>query len=88
MPALVILEFIVLFLKDFVAAVAEMVIQDAEEVQLSFEAAGALVLGIMQCSPTVKLDDVAEEIRVAIEEIFISFLVEEVISSCASQERV
>ena len=85
---LIVLELFVFFLEYFVAAVAEAVTDDAKEVELSSEAASAFVFRIVKCSFAVELDDVCEEIGVAIKEVFILVLVKEYISSGASEECV
>lgn len=80
MAALIVFKFLVFFLENLKATITQMVLHDAEEVELSFEATGAFVFRIMQFAPAVKLDNIAEEIGVAIEEIFIPFCVEEYVS--------
>lgn len=88
MPALIIFKFIVVFLEDFITALTEIVLHDAEEVELSFKATSAFILRVMQSSAPVKLDDVAKEIGVAVKEVFVSLFVEENVSSRTSQKCV
>ena len=85
---LIIQKLVVFFLKDLVAAIAKMVFHDPEEVQLSFKTTSAFIFRVMQGSFAIELNDVTEEVRVSIKEVFVPILVEENVSSCASQERV
>lgn len=75
MTLLIVLELLVFFLKNFVAAITEVVSDDTKEVELSSEAASALVLRVVKCSFAVELNDVRKQIRVAIKEVFILVLV-------------
>ena len=84
MAFLVIHEFVVFFLEELVAAITEVIFHDAKKVQFSLEAACAFVLREVQFSLAIKLDYVGKEVRIAIKEIFVPFLVEEEISPRAS----
>ena len=69
-------------------AICKVVCYNTEKVEFAGEAASAFIFGVMKSSFAVKLNDVGEEVRIAVEEIFVSVSVEEAVSSRTSQKCV
>ena len=86
MALLIVQKIVVFFLENLIAAIPQMIIYNAKKVQLTFETARAFIFREVQSSLTIKLNYVGEKFGVAIKEIFIPFIIEEGISSCASQQ--
>lgn len=71
-----------------VAAVADDVRHDAEEGQLLIIAGQALVLRVVQLARPVVVEDVPEDVRVAVEEVLFRLFVVEEFTLVGAQQRV
>lgn len=81
-----ILPFAVLVVLE--AAVADHVREDAEEGELFLVAGEALVFGVVQLAGAVVVEDVPENVRVAVEEVLLRVLVVEELALVRAEQRV